>query len=89
MFKYLAPLLLAGCTSEPSAQEKTDRGLLRVKLDHYCLDHLPAGPNSTQYNDWDEVVDACDRDSYYQANGCEIPKVCLQALFPEKRDGIR
>jgi hypothetical protein len=25
---------------------------------------LPAGPNSTVYNDWDEVVDSC-RDTAY------------------------
>jgi hypothetical protein len=25
-----------------------------------CLRSLPAGPQATKYNDWDEVVQACD-----------------------------
>jgi len=29
-----------------------------------CLESLPAGPISTHYNDWDEVVKECRKTAY-------------------------
>jgi len=37
---------------------------LRTKLFQGCLKALPAGPQSTRYNDWDEVVNACSVYAY-------------------------
>lgn len=79
------PIALMGCAPEAQqvdANEEAQRGLLRAKLNQYCLQNLPAGPQSTRYNDWDEVVEACSSEAYYQANGCEDPELCLRELFP-------
>lgn len=35
-----------------------------------CMSILPAGPETTKYNDWDEVVSECNRISFYQAKYC-------------------
>lgn len=32
-----------------------------------CMKSLPAGPTSTHYNDWDEVVHQCGLIAYYQS----------------------
>lgn len=39
-----------------------------------CLRTAPAGPQSTKYNDWDEVVEACGSEAYYIALQLE-PKI--------------
>ena len=44
----------------------------RIKLDQVrrelifkeCMTNLPAGPRSTKYNDWDEVVASCSSTAY-------------------------
>lgn len=40
---------------------------LRAALFDQCLKNLPAGPQRTQYNDWDEVITACGNQAYYAA----------------------
>jgi hypothetical protein len=40
---------------------------LRAQVFEKCMRVLPAGPVATQYNDWDEVVSECGRQSYYQS----------------------
>ena len=35
-----------------------------------CLEKLPEGPQSTKYNDWNEVVDACRYSALSLANKC-------------------
>ena len=40
---------------------------LRAVIFEKCMRVLPAGPVATQYNDWDEVVSECGRQSYYQS----------------------
>lgn len=72
-------IALAGCAQEESAIE-AQRGVLRMRLNQFCLKNLPAGPKSTQYNDWDEVVEACSSTAYYQSNQCEDPSLCLAEL---------
>ena len=37
---------------------KTDK--VKYKEEYYqCINNLPAGPESTVYNDWDEVMEEC------------------------------
>ena len=55
--------LLSGCNKDP---QKVDQ-CIRTKLFESCMRSLPAGPVSTQYNDWDEVVNECENAAYYQS----------------------
>ncbi len=85
----IVPLLLAGCADPKPPEDpavESVRGLLRAKLAQQCLRDLPAGPVSTQYNDWDEVVQACSLEARYQANQCKDPALCLRELFPANKD---
>jgi len=64
----IAVLALAGCSDKPAFVK--DWGVdqcLRVDLFQACMKSLPAGPKSTQYNDWDEVVGQCERTSHDQS----------------------
>ena len=38
---------------------------LRREIFNECIKNLPAGPTSTKYNDWDEVISECSSTSYY------------------------
>lgn len=58
---------LSGC-DKPIHQKAN--GALRVALSRDCMANLPAGPTSTHYTDWDEVVAQCDENAWYQANQC-------------------
>lgn len=74
-------LLLALAACKPEATPEDDlRGVLRLRLNQRCIDTLPAGPVSTHYNDWDEVVAACAEHSYYVSNTCTDPALCLENL---------
>ena len=57
--------LLAAC--EPGPNDATPDQCLRTELFQQCMKALPAGPQATKYNDWDEVVRACDSAAYYQS----------------------
>ena len=61
----LALALLQGCGDGPSSKI-VDR-CKQVVLFQTCLVSLPAGPAATKYNDWDEVVDACNSAAFYQS----------------------
>lgn len=58
-------LLITGC-DYPERSWGPDQ-CLRQELFKQCLAALPAGPVSTEYNDWDEVVSKCETSSYYQS----------------------
>lgn len=59
-----ASLIVAGCSDEM----RTDPDqCLRVELFRECMRSVPAGPVSTKYNDWSEVVSECGSQSYYQS----------------------
>lgn len=62
-------LLLAGCARErapdPLAEAKS---AYRDQFFFECLKNLPAGPQATKYNDWDEVVRECSSQSWYHMN---------------------
>ena len=74
-------LALAGCGENPMRDDPA-RGVLRIQLTARCMENLPAGPTSIYYNDWDDIVAACDRQAYYLANGCGDPSFCLRVMFP-------
>ena len=62
----LVGLIFSGCDNMEPWRAIVDQQK-RVELFQSCLVALPAGPQSTKYNDWDEVVEACDSASYRQA----------------------
>ena len=56
--KYLALLiLLMGCIPDYAIVIDQE---LRRELFCECLAKIPKGPESTKYNDWSEVVKACN-----------------------------
>lgn len=82
--KYLITLALVvgltGCYA-PSPTYGIDQ-TQRQQLFKDCMAALPAGPVSTRYNDWDEVVKACDSIAHYQSKYCV--KNCEGAMLPAK-----
>jgi hypothetical protein len=61
-------ILIGGCGDADKQKHTTDPDqCLRADLFQACLKALPAGPNQTKYNDWDEVVGACAQAAYYQS----------------------
>lgn len=57
----LTAVLAGGCTGTGPDQ------CMRRELFQQCMKALPAGPQSTKYNDWDEVVGKCESVAYYQS----------------------
>ena len=55
-------VLLIGCE-----QAATYDQCLRREIFQQCMAALPAGPQSTKYNDWDEVVSQCDTAAGHQS----------------------
>ncbi len=70
-------VLLAGC-NVPQDTSAPDQ-CLRREIFKECLAALPAGPVATKYNDWDEVVEECERSAYYQS------RRNIEAIKPECR----
>lgn len=71
MSKYLLGLLIIGltaCDNTPDVVKSrgTDQ-CMRAELFKSCMASLPAGPVATDYNDWQEVVDECGTQAYYQS----------------------
>jgi hypothetical protein len=72
-------LFLTACGDDDLNKVTADQ-CLRVELFKSCMAALPQGPKSTVYNDWDEVVNACENAAYYQSQrpkksikeGCHI-----------------
>lgn len=61
-------VLLASCENT-TPRYGTDQ-VMRQRLFKECMAALPKGPEKTTYNDWDEVVEACDSVAYWQARVC-------------------
>ena len=57
-----ALVTLAGCVDQEVANV-CDRRELFLR----CMASLPSGPVTTQYNDWDEVVNSCEDVALKQA----------------------
>lgn len=60
---FAALLLLAGCEPPPSTGYY-DQDVRREAF-FECLTVVPAGPQSTRYNDWSEVVEQCGEQARY------------------------
>ena len=70
--KYIALLTLfvSGCIElncgyEPDKEE-------RKKFFFQCLSSLPKGPEITEYNDWDEVVNECGNQANYSVKKVKV-----------------
>jgi hypothetical protein len=61
-FLVLSTLLLVGC-EEPARPDQC----MRREIFQQCMKALPAGPQATKYNDWDEVVSQCESVAYHQS----------------------
>jgi hypothetical protein len=62
LFAILATTITACdyCWQEANQKE-------RQRIFKECMAALPAGPQSTHYNDWSEVVDSCGDAAYWQS----------------------
>ena len=60
-------LTLALTACDGSIGVSTPDQCMRAALFASCMRALPAGPMSSQYNDWDEVVTACESAAYRQS----------------------
>ncbi len=58
--------VLAGC-GDPSPNSMMRDQCKRQQIFLQCMAALPAGPEATMYNDWAEVVEACETAAAYQA----------------------
>jgi len=58
----LTAVLAGGCTESTGPDQ-----CLRREIFQQCMKALPAGPQATKYNDWDEVVGMCESVAYYQS----------------------
>lgn len=56
---------MAGCTDSPT-NTVADQ-CMRAQIFQQCLKAVPAGPVSSNYNDWSEVVAQCASTAYYQS----------------------
>lgn len=58
----LTAMLAGGCADTTGPDQ-----CLRREIFQQCMKALPAGPQATKYNDWDEVVSQCESAAYYQS----------------------
>ena len=76
----ISTLLLTACGKEPNPliESRVANQCLRREIFNECMKILPAGPISTKYNDWDEVVSECGNQAYYMSHRKEstIPPEC-------------
>ena len=82
----LIVVLLAGCGGKPPEAD----GALRIALSRDCVANLPEGPKATHYNDWDEAVEQCDTNAYYQTNACIGQEAkCWEQIKPQETDNAK
>lgn len=60
-------VMSGGCENNEFTDPRGADQCLRAELFEKCMKLLPAGPVSTHYSDWDEVVDSCESSAYYQS----------------------
>jgi hypothetical protein len=65
-FGWLIAIYLSACDGGPPDPTQPDQ-CLRREIFMQCLGTVPKGPDSTKYNDWDEVVSECENAAYYQS----------------------
>lgn len=56
-------VFLVGCAPVTNGVDQCMRSELFIQ----CLKSIPKGPDSTKYNDWDEVIKECQNASYYHS----------------------
>jgi hypothetical protein len=56
-------LFLIGCSEPTNGVDQCMRNDLFIQ----CLKTVPKGPDTSKYNDWDEVVKECQNASYYHS----------------------
>jgi hypothetical protein len=61
--------LLAGCDMFEAPVWEHDYKL-RQEMFFRCLKEVPAGPQASHYNDWDEVVSACGSQADWMSKRC-------------------
>lgn len=74
----IAALALAGCNNPFAAQPicyevPANEAQVQANLIQ-CLNSVPAGPQATKYNDWAEVVEACQQAA---RSNVETKRVCI------------
>lgn len=69
IFYIVAVVATSSCSAVQYPEYVQDQPT-RQRLFKDCMASLPAGPVSTRYNDWDEVVQQCDNVAYYQSRVC-------------------
>lgn len=69
IFPLLLLIFLAGCTEDRRPKYAVSQAK-RQEVFERCLSKIPAGPVSVKYNDWDEVIKACDKIAKSQAMFC-------------------
>jgi hypothetical protein len=62
----LAITALTGCEQVQEPRVMRDQ-CMRQQIFLQCMAALPAGPQTTMYNDWDEVVSECESAAAYQS----------------------
>lgn len=60
---------LTGCEETKYPKYAIDQEK-RTPLFQACMEQIPQGPQSVKYNDWDEVVYACNSISESQSKYC-------------------
>ena len=74
-YLLLVLLLLSACDDSGCVVDTDQK--LRREIFKECLGSVPAGPQSTVYNDWDELVSECGDQAYRQSlyMRCPEPKM--------------
>jgi hypothetical protein len=55
-------IMLLGCERTSQVDQ-----CMRRDLFTQCMKTVPIGPTTVKYNDWEEVVQACENAAYYQS----------------------
>lgn len=64
---------ITGCSTKEEEKvnklEVSKRQEMRTEIFMKCLEKVPKGPEKTHYNDWSEIVEACESAAFYQSQG--------------------
>lgn len=82
----LSVLILMGCDKDETLEKIKSKTCIdqckRTVLFQQCLKIVPKGPQTTKYNDWDEVIQKCESSAYFQSKiKCEFVKPECQMEF--------
>lgn len=60
-------LALSGCGENVLPEPSKSDQCMRREIFLQCMASLPKGPEKTTYNDWDEVVESCEKAAWKQS----------------------